>query len=281
MEAEIKGRNKSKKELEAEAATARDAALATSLPTDSKGFKMMAKLGFKQGSTLGANANPFARAEPLGVMVKEDRGGIGLDSEKKRKFREQAEGEAKRVKAEEGDYRERVAKEKEEKRLEGLVAGAMRTAERMDTEEETPKDEEMTKESSANHIDDVGGTKVTNIKKPTKQINVLWRGLVRQREEKERERRMRYDLHQSLSRNANYADPEEDNDDRLAWGNEEEEIDEEDTELDEFNALQPAERLQKLVHYLREQYHYCFWCKYGYPDGAMEGCPGLTEEDHD
>jgi hypothetical protein len=39
--------------------------------------------------------------------------------------------------------------------------------------------------------------------------------------------------------------------------------------------------LEKLVVYLRETYHYCFWCKYRYTDESMEGCPGLTEEEHD
>jgi len=84
-----------------------------------------------------------------------------------------------------------------------------------------------------------------------------------------------------LSRNAAYEDPEEDKQDRQAWGNEEEELEEEDPELDEFNAMEPAERLRRLVEYLRDTYHYCFWCKYQYPDGTMDGCPGLTEEDHD
>ncbi|KAA6415729.1 MAG: hypothetical protein FRX48_00447 [Lasallia pustulata] len=279
-EAEIKGRTKSKKELEEEAAAARDAALATSLPADSKGFKMMAKLGFKPGTALGASTNFHARAEPLGVVVKEDRGGIGLDSEKKRKFREEMEGEAKRVKAEEGEYRDRVAREREERRLEGLVGGAMRVAERLDTEQEAMGSngaiDEVERPSGDPKTD--GASKET---KPTKQINVLWRGLVRQREEKERERRARYDLLQSLSRNATYDDPEEGNQDRQAWGTEEEEVEVEDAELDEFNAIEPAERLGRLVAYLRTTHRYCFWCKFQYPDAEMEGCPGITEEDHD
>lgn len=241
---------------------------------------MMAKLGFKPGNTLGASTNPHARAEPLGVVVKEDRGGIGLDSEKKRKFREEMEGEAKRVKAEEGEYRDRVAREREERRLEGLVGGAMRVAERLDTEAEAVGKDGPTNEAEAPNGDD--GTGAPSKKtKPTKRINVLWRGLVRQREEKERERRARYDLLQSLSRNATYDDPEEDDQDRQAWGTEEEEVEEEDAELDAFNALELAERLSKLVAYLRTTHRYCFWCKFQYPDAEMEGCPGLTEEDHD
>ena len=98
---------------------------------------------------------------------------------------------------------------------------------------------------------------------------------------------MRYDLQQSLSRLPTYDDPDEDKDDKRALGKDVvhhtlvEDLEEEDSEPDEFNALDPAERLEKLVEYLRTEYHYCFWCKYTYPDKEMEGCPGLTEEDHD
>lgn len=241
---------------------------------------MMAKLGFKPGNTLGASTNPHARAEPLGVVVKEDRGGIGLDSEKKRKFREEMEGEAKRVKADEGEYRDRVAREREERRLEGLVGGATRVAERLDTEAEAMGETGAIDEAEV-HDRDSKTDGLRKKTKPTKQINVLWRGLVRQREEKERERRARYDLLQSLSRNAAYDDPEEDDQDRQAWGTEEEEVEEEDPELAEFNALEPADRLSKLVAYLRTTHRYCFWCKFQYADAEMEGCPGITEEDHD
>lgn len=241
---------------------------------------MMAKLGFKPGSALGASTNPHARAEPLGVVVKEDRGGIGLDGEKKRKFREEMEGAAKRVKAEESEYRDRVAREREESRLEGLVGAAMRVAEMMDTEEEAAGSGGAgvgaERPDGDDHTD--GASRRS---KPSWQINVLWRGLVRQRDEKERERRVRFDLLQSLSRNATYDDPEEDAQDRQAWGTEEEEVEEEDAELDEFNAREPAERLGRLVAYLRTMHRYCFWCKFQYPDAEMEGCPGFMEEDHD
>lgn len=117
-------------------------------------------------------------------------------------------------------------------------------------------------------------------------VNVLWRGLVKQREVSERDRRMRYDLHQSLSMRADYNDPEEDREDRIALGKKEtEEVDGEldwdDEELAEFEGLEVVERLDRLVKYLRERWRYCFWCKYRYPDEEMEGCPGTKEEDHD
>ncbi|KAH7416936.1 hypothetical protein BKA64DRAFT_283334 [Cadophora sp. MPI-SDFR-AT-0126] len=283
-EAEIRGRVKSKAELAEEEKAAREAALSKSMLADTsssknKGLAMMAKMGFKPGTALGSKDNVSARIEPIGVSMKEDRGGIGLDSEKKRKFREEAEKEGKRIKAEEGDFRERVRREREEARLEGLVGAAMRVAERMNDERE---------EAEASTSEDSKDVKKRTIStKPLKQINILWRGLVRKREEKERDRRMRYDLHQSLSRLPTYDDADEDKEDKRAFGKDRvqhtlvEDLEEEDPELDAFNESDPAERLQKLVLHLREEYHYCFWCKFTYPDKEMEGCPGLTEEDHD
>jgi hypothetical protein len=285
-EAEARGRVKSKVEKAAEEAAARDAALSTSLLSNpsttstNKGFAMMAKMGFKPGAALGSG-NPDARTEPITISMKDDRGGIGMDSEKKRKFREEYEKEGKRVKAEEGEYRERVRKEREEVRLEGMVANAMRIAERMAAE----KEEEALRNDEVD--DKVNGVERKISVKPLKQINILWRGLVRGREEKERDRHMRYDLQQSLSRLPTYDDEDEDKEDKRALGknriqyNLVEDLEEEDPELDEFNALAPAERLQKLVIYLREEYSYCFWCKFTYSDNKMEGCPGITEEDHD
>ena len=291
-QAEQKGRTKSKKELEAEAAAARDTALATSLPAESKGYKIMAKLGFKQGSALGSSKTSNARTEPIGLEVKEDRAGIGLDSEKKRKFQDEVEKHAKRVKAEEHDYRERVAKEREDRRLEGLVGAAIRLAEQMDEEnsvkvhvpgtgvkDETKLDSDIHESGDAASTDQ--GPSSTMSRRLPRHVNVLWRSLVREREEKERERLMRHSLLQSLSRNAKYDDAEEDEQDRLALGKVEQDVEDEDPEVDAFNAREPAERLQMLVEHLRNTHNYCFWCKHQYPDAEMEGCPGISEDDHD
>lgn len=221
---------------------------------------MLSKLGYTPGSTLGAATNKSGALEPVAVEQKEGRGGIGLANEKKRKFREEVEGREREEKAEEGDFRERVAREREEKRIEGLIGGAMRILEGLEEDEE--------------HAD---GARPPGKKK---RVNVLYRGLVRQRRERERERRARYDLHQSLSKNTAYED--EDEQDRLAWGGEEEDVDDEDDdELDAFEKLKPGERLEMLVTELRVRWWYCFWCKYRYPDERLEGCPGTLEDDHD
>lgn len=230
--------------------------LSTAIPMTSKGFQMLSKLGYTPGSTLGAAGNKNATLEPVMVQMKDDRGGVGLANEKKRKLRQAFEELERGEKAEEGGFRERVAKEREEKRIEGQVVGAMKVLEGL--EETDDKTVEKGKK---------------------KKVNVLYRGLVRQRQERERERRAQYDLHQSLSRNPAYEEDEED--DRLAWGREEEDVEEEDEELEAFEKLESRKKLEQLVEELRKQYWYCFWCKHRYGDESMEGCPGAEEDDHD
>src|SRR2546429_216516 len=139
-ESEIRGRPKSKQGLAREEAAKRETALATStLDPSNKGYKMMAALGYRAGTALGAGTAPDALLEPVGLEVKEGRGGVGADSEKKRKFREEVArraGAEKRVKADEGDFRERNRRERERQRTEGQVVGAQRVCERLQDEEE-------------------------------------------------------------------------------------------------------------------------------------------------
>lgn len=286
---------------------------------------MMAKLGFKPGDPLGKRSagesatgdegsgaaeggGKKARTEPLNLVFKEDRGGIGLDSERKRKIREEAEEALKKVKREEGDYRDRVREERESRRVEGMILGAQKVAERLDLEAEGEggeigSGEEERDEHGDEHGEDAATPTDPQARprpkpkvKPTSQINILYRGLVRSREDRERSILARHALHTSLPTSffpnpklPSYDDETLEREDKEALGTKrvdpatllEQELEEEDPELEEFNALEPAERLRRLVMYLRDTYRYCFWCKFRYEDEAMEGCPGTTEEDHD
>ena len=287
---ETSAQRRRRKEREAEArsrpSSTRDNARAEPDPIapTSKGFKMLAALGYKPGAALGAENNPNGILQPIRVEVKEDKAGIGLESDKKRKVREEwerVEGIEKRMKAEEGEYRVRVANDREEKRVESLWWNAMKVLEGLqddgtestgdqDINGWTPTAEDQTRASAARK----------EPKRPLKGIDLLYRPLIKDRVEKERERRMRYDLQQSSTRNTNYNDLEEDDTDKLAYGNEEEELEEVDEELEQYIAMTRAERLEKAVGALRDRWNYCFWCKYRYEDDDMEGCPGLDEDSH-
>ena len=45
----------------------------------------------------------------------------------------------------------------------------------------------------------------------------------------------------------------------------------------------PVERLDRVLRYLRAEYHYCFWCgtQYKSSDEMQEECPGPDEDMHD
>ncbi|KAH9879310.1 hypothetical protein J1614_002749, partial [Plenodomus biglobosus] len=200
-EGEAKARQKTKAEREEEAEAAREAALATALPETNKGFKMMAKFGFKQGDALGKTEG--ARKDPIRVNVKDDRGGIGLESEKKRKFREQfeaAERLVKRTKEEEGDYLEMRRQQQKERKLEKDLNSAQRTAERL-----------------ADKAAEEKGTSAPD-EKPLKDINVLWRARARGRLEMQHEKQQRRELDNSISSRLPTlaADDEDDDDSKVA-----------------------------------------------------------------
>jgi hypothetical protein len=292
-ESRARGIIKSKAEITQEEVAAREKALSTSLLNDprsqkSKGLAMMAKMGFKGGG-LGKkteDGQSSGKSEPITISMKEDRGGIGLDSEKKRRLQEALEERAtKSVKVDPDEYRERMRIEREDARLETQLRAAQRTAEGLD--DEKTEDAKGYSSSSSEEAETSASKSRSISSRPLKSIPVIYRGLVRYREEKERDRRMRHDLEQSLSRLPTYENGEEDEDDKKALGKNHviyataDDLDEEDEELDEFNALELGTRLSRLVIYLRETHHYCFWCKMAYPDAEMDGCPGLTEEDHD
>ncbi|XP_034664471.1 G patch domain-containing protein 11 [Drosophila subobscura] len=48
------------------------------LAADNKGFQLLAKMGYKAGSGLGKQAD--ARIEPIGITIKNDRGGLGREA---------------------------------------------------------------------------------------------------------------------------------------------------------------------------------------------------------
>ncbi len=269
-EAAERGRVPSKAELREREELARETALATAIDDSNKGAKMMAKMGFK-GGALGKSEN--ARTQPIELQIKDDRGGIGMDSEKKRKVREAAEATevgTKRQKVDLEDFRERSRVEREELRSEGMWWGAIKVLEGLEDGE--GRAERVDQGDDEDHDDAPALPKGNKLK----DVNVLYRPLLKQRLEKDRGRKMRYDLNNSLSTRNDGSD----SGDGTTFDKRIEQLEDEDPELDEYEALSFAERLERVVTELREKHHYCVWCKYAYPDAEMDGCPGLTVDEH-
>jgi hypothetical protein len=75
-----KEKNKPKKVLEAEK---REEGMQTALSEENKGFKLMAKMGFKTGMALGKRES--GRKDPITIEVRTSRGGLGIEMDRKRR----------------------------------------------------------------------------------------------------------------------------------------------------------------------------------------------------
>ncbi|CAK7562254.1 MAG: hypothetical protein SEPTF4163_000089 [Sporothrix epigloea] len=263
-----------------------------------------------EGTSDGKNENHSEEdrpmIEPIRIQMKRDRAGIGAAKEMKEEESSQDSQDhaSKRLRLEDMDplaYRDRLRQEREAGRLERQIHAAQVVAERMARGEDDDDDQ------------------ATEQDVPIQDVHVLWRGMVKERRAKEYDRAQRikaqklldarlHRMSKGTSEQQDMSDEDEDVDDRIAHGKEpsqssflngglrgsiaakqgeddDDEIDEPDEqvdkELDEFNALDPKDRLQQVVDWMRQNRRYCFWCKSKYPDDDLEGCPGPTEEDHD
>lgn len=182
--------------------------------------------------------------------------------DKKRKLKELYEDSVKRQKEDSDSYLYAVRSERLEAKLRESLHLAQKTCQSLDIK---------AAEGSEN-------------KEPS---NVFWRGLDRERESIEKEKRFRRRLLYEGSANLlGESDNEE-------YEKVVQELDDEDVELDEFEALPLENQLEMILHYMRETYYYCFWygiskglsdrrcgCAYDDAKDLAENCPGLTEEDH-
>jgi len=312
----VRGRPKSKAELAEEERTKREEALSKSLLDDpsSRGLRMMKAMGFKTGEGLGkANSSTTAHTdvtdstpdtnkpstpskvfEPIKPIIKETRSGIGHDTERKRKIMEELQADepthfAKRQALSPEDYREQLRLESMAKRQEAQFHAAQKICERFASGDDDDGDVN-------GHVDTSSNPKSKSTDPTFSQIKstpILWRGLLHHRALRALDARMRHDLLQSGplvgngsgARLPGYIDPDMEDHDKIAVGNEEVALEEEweDEELNEFEQRDVKERLDDIVGYLRERWRYCFWCKHRYQseEDLKDGCPGLEEEDHD
>ncbi|KAF1819370.1 G-patch-domain-containing protein [Dissoconium aciculare CBS 342.82] len=266
-----------KRELEERAAKAQQAILDTALDSSSIGAKMLSKMGFKEGGTLGKSAD--ALREPIRVNFRHGKGGLGVEREKRsddaRTLKRNRDGlidataatanrdhVEKRAKVSENEYRERAQLSAEERRAHGKLTGAMKVLETLEDGASKDEGREM---ATLQHV-------------PLHSVNVLRRPLARERLREDRERMMQLIKAEAIAvrdRPDDISDPK-----RKFIAAADVDLEESDSELEEFEAQPIAEQLEKVVEHLREQHNYCYWCMGQYPDEGMEGCPGLTEDEH-
>lgn len=219
---------------------------ALSTPIDasnSKGLKLMQKMGYKPGESLGISS--YGPSEPVIVELKRGREGIGYAAEQKRKRTAAQEHIEKQRKEAKSEFRQKIKEERDEKRILRLIQKAQKLCINL----------EYTNPDEAYDTDDLSC------------LNLLYRGYIRDLREKDRLSR--------LKKARLYSDEER-------YADQEETDPEDDAELYEFESQLPSDQLETILQYLRSNYYHCFWCMVTYNDkkDMDENCPGIKEEDH-
>ncbi|KAK3846211.1 MAG: hypothetical protein J3R72DRAFT_486953 [Linnemannia gamsii] len=307
---------------------AREQGLEKEIGEDNKGMAMLLKMGFKKGGTLGAakassdqttssastespgstppstSGNSALRA-PLAIQIKQGRGGLGMDTSRKRQAEEdlqKQEQDVHRVFDEgfRGQKRDQFEQEKRKRQL-GAARAICMTLDAKKAEANSSLESAAQKEErgegeregwrsnkfwwiSDSMPDEVLGTKLMG---PGAEIlNDL--DLEQEQEQEqgakgrafdhsddedgdlERNKAKRIRLNTSVPQGLDKEEPLQD-EEPPKWG-----------ERPRFAQLEVHEKLEEVVAYLRSEHSYCFWCsaQYDGPEDISENCPGEFEDDH-
>lgn len=237
-----KDKYKPKKVLEAEK---REEGLSTAIDTqNNKGFQLMAKMGFKAGMALGKKEE--GRKEPVPIEVKTTREGLGRDADRKRKQKEQIDLLIKRRK-------------QNHQNLSSITADYRHRMR-----------EKFTGRKTASDLKDAQNVCMQlDMEQEWEQplFRWYWPDNWWKKGVKDDEEEVAADGETSSSSKPILADEEEE---------------EEEEEYEEDEELEPSEKLEVIVGYLRTTYFYCSWCgsQYDNEEAMDASCPGESEEDH-
>ncbi|KAG0214638.1 hypothetical protein BGX28_001676 [Mortierella sp. GBA30] len=310
---------------------AREQGLDKEIGEENKGMAMLLKMGFKKGGTLGiAKHDSGARSSsgfsektssqhtspgiggwtdalrtPIAIQMKQGRGGLGMDTAKRRQEEEELqkrEQETHRV-YDENFRGQKITQFEHEKRKRQLGAargicmrmdaqklaadpiqlfGAKQTASE-DDGEASPRPRRMGRSNSFWWIsdsvpDELLGTKLIGPGAEVGQAQgpPLSSGNFDHSDEEDGD----LESNKEKPKKRIKLDPllitgDEDLATQLEqdpkWG-----------ERPDFAQLEDSEKIEKIVQYLRVEHSYCFWCsaQYDGPEDLAENCPGETEDDH-
>uniref|UniRef100_A0A1I7Y0H5 G patch domain-containing protein 11 n=1 Tax=Steinernema glaseri TaxID=37863 RepID=A0A1I7Y0H5_9BILA len=258
--------NKPPKKAELEKAK-RDEVLAKPISAESKGFALLAKMGYKPGMKLGVQKEGQSNGleEPLSIDLKANRAGLGHEAEEEKQKKERVEAHMKHMKARAamhnvlvGDFRKRKRNQDEQKILIADIMKSRKACHELDTrnERELPVED--------------------------------WHWPI-YRERKATEEPVPASARVPPRRNVPFSDDE---DDHELHGEDDEEVSyvyangkpaprEErlrDLPLDEID-----DKLQRITKHLRDTHLYCVWCGHQYESEfeLSDQCPGTTRGDHE
>ncbi|CAF4330994.1 unnamed protein product [Adineta steineri] len=111
----------------------REQGLSTAITSDNKGFQLLKKMGYKEGSKLGANQKN-GLIEPISITIHPSRSGLGEQSERKEKVRIKEETKTKFNQQIQSTYQDHLKEKYYLKRLRIDIAKCQSICERLDKE---------------------------------------------------------------------------------------------------------------------------------------------------
>ncbi|ODN04330.1 G patch domain-containing protein 11 [Orchesella cincta] len=237
--------NQSKQEKEKERVRSMEEALKVPISDTNKGFKMLEKMGYKPGTSLGAEKIDSAKRgikEPISIEIRQGRGGLGKEQHEREKYEEtQRLGNPE-------EYRLRQQATAKMKEIMGDLRKAQFACRNLDEESGTLKPLEawywpVTKKlTEVKTVDLEGYEKESTVDDDNEAVMLA----------KKR---------------------------RTEYVSSEEESEEEDASVDD---VPNEQKLESVMDYLRSEYFYCVWCgvKYDNNTDMTNSCPGMTREDH-
>uniref|UniRef100_A0A0B6Z892 G patch domain-containing protein 11 n=1 Tax=Arion vulgaris TaxID=1028688 RepID=A0A0B6Z892_9EUPU len=228
----------------------REAGLKSSIGSDSKGFALLQKMGYKPGMGIGKHGT--GRVEPVSIELKSGRSGLGRDSEMKRKATEMNNMRAvmavKRRKADESrkdTFMDRLKERFSYKNLEKDLRTAQKACLQLDQQE--------------------------GISSPGEAFFWPANSLPSLKESDDEETEEGEELVSKIPLDSRV----EDSDDEYSDNG----VDDRPASI-EFSDF---EKLDVLTRYLRNIYYYCIWCgtKYNDTRDLESNCPGNSADAHD
>lgn len=131
----------------------REQGLSTAITSDNKGFQLLKKMGYKEGSKLGANQTN-GLIEPIPIKIHPSRSGLGEQNEKKEKVRVKEEIKAKFNRQIQSTYQDNLKQKYYWKRLRVDIAKCQSICERLDREKFNLDDNILWKKSKQDLVRD-------------------------------------------------------------------------------------------------------------------------------
>lgn len=133
----------------------REQGLATALSSDNKGFQLLKKMGYREGSKLGVNS-PHGLTEPIQIKIHSARSGLGEEREKQEQFQKKQEVKTKFNQQIQSTYQDNLKQKYYTKRLRSDIAKCQSVCERLDRERFHLEESNLWKKTTEVINDNVG-----------------------------------------------------------------------------------------------------------------------------